>query len=388
MKICLLSSRFPWPERGGDYIRTNRVAQYLKSQGHQVILVCLNEGFEDSSHINGIYDKIFTIQRKNLATLFHSAIFALKRKPIQCGFYYSYAFKKLFHQVIEDEKPDLYICWLLRMSPYIEGEHLESKTIMEMSDALSKTYTLSQRAKGSLVKRFIYNLERTPIFRYEQKVIHSYPKVVLVAQPDIDYLKANTPPPADCLKLHTIGIDRMKERPTSYDTNKICFIGNMRTLQNQDAVNHFVKDIFPLILEKAPQTKFYIVGAEPPQSIQNLGKHPNIIVTGFVEDIHSAFSDSCLAVAPVQVAAGIQNKVLMAMGAGVPVVLSPLISKAIPQLSDGKNCFIRDNAQEFADCCLQLLQNAHLRNSISSQCFDLVKEHYSWEEKLKGYEQI
>ena len=128
------------------------------------------------------------------------------------------------------------------------------------------------------------------------------------------------------------------------------------------------------------------MGAEPPQSIQNLSKHPNIVVTGFVKDIHEAIYDSCVAVAPVHVAAGIQNKVLMAMGAGVPVVLSSLISKAIPELSDGQNCFIRDDNQAFADSCLQLMNDQALRESVSNNCYDMVTTCYSWGEKLRGYE--
>lgn len=388
MKICILSSRLPWPERGGDYIRTNRVAQYLKSKGHKVILVCFNEGKLDTSYIDNIYDKIYTMKRNNISTLFHSFTFAIRRRPIQCGFYYSYAFKKLFHQVVENEKPDLYICWLLRMSSYIEKEHLESKTILEMSDALSKTYSLSRNAKGNWIKRIIYNLERKPISIYENRTVGMYPKVVLVAQPDIDFLKSRNPLTSKSLSLHTIGIETISCLTTKYNPMKICFVGNMRTLQNQDAVLHFVNDIFPLILQKCPNAVFYIIGAEPSVQIQELGKKPNIVVTGFVKNIHDSISDSCLAVAPVYVAAGIQNKVLMAMGSGVPVVMTSLISKAIPQLKNGENCIIIDDEKAFANKCIELMENSEKRNHLATQGYKMVKMHYSWEKNLEGYEQF
>ena len=388
MKICILSSRFPWPERGGDYIRTNRVASYLKQQGHQVILVCFNEGEANSMPIQHIYDNIYTLKRNPIETLIHAATFAFRKKPIQCGYYYSYRFKRLFHKVVDKEKPDRYICWLLRMTSYIEEEHLVPQTILEMSDALSKTYSLSDSAKGGWLKRFMYRLEKKPILQYEKEVIRRYPKVVLVAQPDIDYLRSLVTMPVLSLHYHSIGIECVESINISYKTNKICFIGNMRTLQNQDAVLHFVKDIFPLIQEQLPNASFYIVGAEPSKEIKQLAKQKNIYVTGFVNDIQTVINDACLSVAPVQVAAGIQNKVLMAMGCGLPVVMSSLISKAIPQLIDGTNCFIRDNANEFAKSCIELMTNSEQRQLIANRGYEMVKTHYSWDRQLRGYETI
>jgi glycosyltransferase involved in cell wall biosynthesis len=160
----------------------------------------------------------------------------------------------------------------------------------------------------------------------------------------------------------------------------------MQSLQNQDAVIHFVNDIFPLILAKKPDMKFYVVGAHPPKSILKLDNGKNIFVTGFVEDLNKFVADSCIAVAPVQIAAGIQNKVLVALANGIPVVFTSLIAKAIPELHDGENCFIRDDSQSFADCCIELLNNQQLRTNIREQGHKMVIDHYSWEEKLKGYE--
>jgi glycosyltransferase involved in cell wall biosynthesis len=88
----------------------------------------------------------------------------------------------------------------------------------------------------------------------------------------------------------------------------------------------------------------------------------------------------------VQIAAGIQNKVLVALANGIPVVLTSLIAKAIPELHDGENCFIRDDSQSFADSCIELLNNQQLRTNIREQGHKMVIDHYSWEEKLKGYE--
>lgn len=111
-----------------------------------------------------------------------------------------------------------------------------------------------------------------------------------------------------------------------------------------------------------------------------------IYVVSIVDDLNKFVADSCIAVAPVQIAAGIQNKVLVAMANAIPVVLTSLIAKAIPELHDGENCFIRDDNQSFADICLELLNNQRLRTTMREQGRKMVIDHYSWDEKLKGYE--
>ena len=119
--------------------------------------------------------------------------------------------------------------------------------------------------------------------------------------------------------------------------------------------------------------------------IQNLNNDKNIIVTGFVNDLEGMISDSCLAVAPIKIAAGIQNKVLVAMGCGIPVVMTSLISKAIPELMDGKNCYIKDDDESFANACISIMNDDKLRNDMRINGFNTIRDNYSWNEKLRGY---
>ncbi len=387
MRICLLTPRFPLPECGGDLLRINYIARYLKAQGHQLILVSYTEEAPDLDAAKEIYDKIYTVERKKLNTLFYSALFMLTGRPIQCGYYYSRTFDRLFKKVIKEEKPDLYVSHLLRMVPFLENAHLQNSSIIEMTDALSKTYALATDAKGNTLLKNVYKVEKHLIARYEQHVIKRYPKVVLVSQSDIEFLnKKASKQQSSSLEFHANGVEYLSQINEQIDTKKICFIGHMQSLQNQDAAIHFVNDIFPLILAKKPDTRFYIVGAHPPKSIQKLHNGKNIFVTGFVDDLNKFVADSCIAVAPVQIAAGIQNKVLVAMANAIPVVLTSLIAKAIPELHDGENCFIRDDNQSFADICIELLNNQQLRTTMREQGRKMVIDHYSWDEKLKGYE--
>ena len=386
MNICILTPRFPYPQFGGDALRINEIARYLKQQGHHLILVSLSDDANPPvAQAKELYDKVYFVKRNKVMSLLIGAINFLLGKPIQCGYYSSNAYRRLFREVIQKEKPDLYVSHLLRMVPYLNELHLEQKSIIEMTDALSKTYILSSKAQGVGLLKYVYKLEQKLIARYEKYVTTHYPKVVLVSQADIDYLKQNIQGDTASLALHSNGVGYIENISTAYDVDKICFMGNMRSMQNQDAAIYFANEIFPLIKHKRPTAKFYIVGSLPPGNIQTLASD-DIIITGFVDDLEAFLQDACLLVAPIRVAAGIQNKVLVGMGCGIPVVLTSLISHAIPELTDGENCLIRDGEQPFADACLRLMSDTSLRNSMAQQGYEMVKKHYSWEEKLRGYE--
>lgn len=383
-KICILTPRFPLPENGGDVLRINNIARQLKREGYQLVLVSFEEeGAPQIFEAERIYDKVYTVHRGKLYSLWQSMIHLLSGRAMQCGYYYSGKYKRMLRHVIETEKPDLFIAHLLRMMPYLDEAGLHDRSIIEMTDALSKTYSLSSDSKGGGILKYIYRIERHLIRRTEQYSMLYFPVNVLVSQADADYL-ATISTHVSRLRVRTNGVDMIETPSFQYNPNKIVFVGNMRTLQNQDAVLFFVREVFPRILNKQPNTIFYIVGAQPPQKILDLACR-NIVVTGFVDNLNATISDAAVAVAPVRVAAGIQNKVLVAMGCGIPVVLTTLISRAIPELEDERNCIIRDEAATTAEACLRLMNYPEYRTNMAQAGYNMVKQYYGWEEKLRNY---
>jgi glycosyltransferase involved in cell wall biosynthesis len=383
-KICILTPRFPIPENGGDVLRINNIARQLKREGYELILVSfVDDGSPQLFEAERLYDKVYTVHRNPFNSLLQSVMHLFLGRAMQCGYYYSAKYKYMLRSVIEKEKPDLYIAHLLRMMPYLDELQLHDRSIIEMTDALSKTYSLSSKSKGNGLLRYIYAIERHLIRRAEQYSMMYFPVNVLVSEADAEYLRTISAHNAS-LTVHTNGVDVMQSVLPDYDSRKIVFVGNMRTLQNQDAVLFFVQEVFPRILSKIPDAKFYIVGAQAPPRILELASD-NIIVTGFVDDLVSTIQDAAVAVAPVRVAAGIQNKVLVAMGCGLPVVLTSLISHAIPELEDDTNCIIRDEAATIADSCIRLMKHTQERNVIAKAGYELVCQNYTWKEKMKGY---
>ena len=383
MKICILAPRFPFQEAAGDVLRINHIAKYLKSKNHVVALVSFyNKQSNLYDEGKAIYDSIYTVKQSRINSLFRAFISFITGKPLQYGYYCSNRFLKVFRSVIIKEKPDLYISHTHRMVWYLEKNCLKGKSIIEMSDALSKTYSLINNGSHSSWKKYAYYLEKKRISKYEQDLIKNYKKIVIVSEADKKYLGCSK-----SIYVYPNGRDVLhRESFDHYNKNKIVFVGNMRALQNQDAVLFFVEKIFPTLLEKNSNLEFYIIGAEPPQTILKLENNKNIHVTGYVDDVYEYIKDACFSILPIRIAAGIQNKVLEAMSFHIPVIISALISEGIPEAISGCNCFIANSADEYVEYCTILYENSMIRNKMANEGFKMVDKHYNWQSKLDGYE--
>jgi glycosyltransferase involved in cell wall biosynthesis len=385
MKICILTPRFPFPEHAGDVLRINNIAQYLKQRGNTILLLSFIENNNFSQwwgNYQLIYDKIFLVKRNKVFSYFCSFFALLFRKPMQLGFYFSFRLFFWFLKIKKIYHPDIIIAHLIRMVPYLLLSNTTRNVIVEMTDVLSKTYDCTESNGRMHFKNLLYFLEKKPVRKYEKKIVNIFPKIVLVSNEDKKLLPENN------VVCYRNGID-IHPRAVDIDFSKIIFIGNMRTMQNKDAVFYFVKDIYPLIKKHNKNMKFYIIGAEPSSSVLGLTKSDNsIVVTGYVDNIIKIIENAVLSVAPVRIAAGVQNKVLFSLAVAIPVVLTSLIAGAIPELEDGANCFIRDNAKSFADICIRLTQNKSLNNYIGYQGQKMVKKNYIWEKCLENYEVI
>jgi glycosyltransferase involved in cell wall biosynthesis len=158
----------------------------------------------------------------------------------------------------------------------------------------------------------------------------------------------------------------------------IVFSGKMSYSANITAVKHFYENVLPLIRAERPEVKFVIVGADPPTSIRKLADDPNVTVTGYVDDIRPFIARAAVAVCPITVGVGIQNKVLEAMAMGKPVVATSRACSAIAAES-GKNIIMADEPVEFAAHVMGLLSSPERRREIGLNAAECVRANHDWD---------
>lgn len=165
----------------------------------------------------------------------------------------------------------------------------------------------------------------------------------------------------------------------SQSENAILFIGTLTWEANIDGVIYFLKDVWPKILTKNPEIKFYIVGKNPDQRIiQIANEYPNVILTGFVTDLEDYYSKCKVFISPLRFGSGIKVKVMNALYRGIPTVSTSIGAEGLA-VENEVSMMITDDSQKFADDILLLMSNENLWTTISVNSRKLAIDVYTWE---------
>lgn len=166
----------------------------------------------------------------------------------------------------------------------------------------------------------------------------------------------------------------------------ILFIGGFFHLPNVDAVVYFVKEIFPLVKQRMPDVRFYIVGSNPPKEVLSL-QSDAVMVTGYVEDVAPYFENCKVFVAPLRYGAGVKGKILLSMSYGMPVVTTSIGSEGIG-LVDGQNVLVADDPQEFAQKVILLCNEEELWSKLSRNSLEHIRRCFSYEMAREQFKEL
>ena len=246
------------------------------------------------------------------------------------------------------------------------------------------------RYEESPIRRFKRFYDTLQTLYREVEMCRKVDRVVCVTDVDRDFLKGYLPP----VKLEVIntGVDTQYFRPGRQrliEPDSIAFVGAFRHQPNIDAMTYFCGEIFPLILEQLPNAKLYIVGSSPPEPILKLGKHPQIKVTGFVQDIRDYYQRAQVVVVPVRTGVGIRGKILEGWAAGKAMVATSVACLGIRAVH-GENIMVADTPRDFARWTVALLRNPDFCAKLAKQGRVTAERYYDWshlgEQLVETYE--
>ncbi len=252
--------------------------------------------------------------------------------------------------------------------------------VLEFDDFDSaKWLELAKRARPPL--RWVYRCEGVRLARREKDWLKRADAGVVVNQREVSHVND------DALrgKLHVIepGIPldvpwrnaQMAAPPPLSTEPVVTFVGAMDYAPNVDAACWFVKHVWPRILDQRPDARFFIVGRSPTREVRRLSRDHRVIVSGTVPEIAPYLEQSRVVVAPVRIARGIQIKVLMAMAAGRPCVVSPGVAEGI-EARDRQEWLVAREPADFAESVLHVLDRDVLASRLGQAAWEFVRKHH------------
>lgn len=156
----------------------------------------------------------------------------------------------------------------------------------------------------------------------------------------------------------------------------LMFVGGFAHPPNGDAMQWFIKNIFPAILEKIPGIRLHIVGSKTPDSITAMASE-SILIRGFLsdEELRHLYADCRIAILPLRFGAGIKGKLIEAMYSQIAVVSTSIGVEGLDNL-DGAVA-VADTAEEFARKVVELYGSPEQMHRNIANARQYLVDHFS-----------
>ena len=387
LNIVVVAPRFPFPLDRGDRLTIYNLLQFF-SKRHKVSLVCFLEADQDPSWVTKVEpfcEQVVTVPLNKTRVYANSVSGVLGSTPLQVRYYADPTMTAAVKKLVATQKPDLLYAHTIRMGQYIEPfPNLPRVLAMQISMTLNYR-RLAERAKG-LLRKGLYTLEYRKLRAFEGQYARMFDKVLLISPHDLQAIERDAPKDNVFFSPHGVDYTFFTADPIVEKVqNSLIFTGNMGYAPNVDAACFFYEQIFPLVRKQVPNVRWTIVGTNPAPEIEALADDAAVTVTGRVPDLRDYLNRAQVAIDPLRVGAGLQNKVLEGMSMGLPMVITSIANEGI-QAPHPDTILVADDPESFAQRVVELLESAEKRTQIGEAARDFIINNWSWEKHFEDLE--
>ncbi|MEK7071287.1 MAG: glycosyltransferase family 4 protein [Patescibacteria group bacterium] len=387
MKILMVTPYLPYPPASGGQIRTLNLLKYL-SKKNEIVLVCLYKKDSDKRFVS--YLKPFCRE-----------IYLCKRseKP--------WALSNILKSIFS------FYPFLVVRNYSSEASNTLKRLLKENTFDVIHTETFYVMPHVPKTKTPIFLVEQTIEFKVYQHFVNSLPFIFRIfLYPDIMKLKywerffwkkatmVATVSDQDKKIVNSMdhsmmpvvipngaGEEMILETLEKKDLRHVnlLFQGNFFWLQNVEAANYLIKNIYPKIKAKFPRITLTIAG----QNAKKIQNGNDIIIKDIAHDdtesVKKAYREATLFIAPIFGPGGTRLKILAAMACGLPVVSTKIGVEGL-DLKDKENVLIADAPDEFVSKIETILSDPARYNELRKSAYQLIQKKYNWKQIAQSLE--
>ena len=384
MKIAYVVPYVPNLIRTRPY---NLIVQ-LASLGHKVEVFTLGSNRQDMLDVQALKDKCSNVHyhvQPVWRSLLNSVVAVTSNQPLQTVYSWHEGTAQDIVECVSNRGFDIVHVEHLRGSRY--GTFLKAKfpsmpVVWDSVDCISYLFQQATGHSSSFFGKVVTRFDLPRTRKAEGNLVCSFDHVLVTSATDKNALLELVPNGRESSPVSVLpnGVDLEYFHPKpeiQRDRATIVFSGKMSYHANISMVKYLVSEIMPRVWKTHPDTQLYIVGKDPPSSIQKMGDNPLITVTGTVEDIRPYLWRATVSIVPLLYGAGIQNKILEAMATGTPVITTSRALHAL-QVQPGKEILVANDADEFAQNILRLIDDPNLMNVIGNSGLAYIRNNHNW----------
>lgn len=379
-----LAHRLPFPPDRGDKIRSHHVLKALAAMG-PVHVGTFAESTTDLANVVELEGLVAShcvpLRDKPLVQAGIEAL--LRREPVSLSAFRHPRLSEWVSEVLANEAIDAIYVFSGQMGQYVPHSW-QQRLVVDLVDVDSAKFDAYGEDK-SWPMGWVNRREGRLLRAEEARLAALADHTLLISAAEADLLRGRLPggSPAQVGVLGN-GIDAAMFNPANVRAHRklgvgphIVFTGQMDYPPNVAAALRGIEQILPLVRRHHPQAQFHAVGRAPaPELLDHDGRN-GARIWGEVPDVRPFLAAAQVVLVPLDLARGVQNKVLEAMAMARPVVLTSPAATGI-EATDGEHFLIRDTDEALASAVLGLLAEPEQGATIGVQARKFVLERMSW----------
>jgi len=391
--LLYLVHRIPYPPNKGDKIRSYHLLKHL-AQSYTVHVGTFIDAEEDWQYAEALAKmaggEVKLLPLKPRWATLKSLYGFLSGEPLTLPYYRDAQMQRWVDTMLSQHPIKRALVYSSSMAQYLV-QHPQLQRVVDFVDIDSDKWR-QYAEKKTWPMRWVYQREARKLFDYERRITHAFAASTFVSEAEVDLFKQLAPDCADKVFGFSNGVDTDYFSPThnfpspyAAEEAVLVFTGAMDYWANVEAVTWFANDVWPTVQRMHPAARFYIVGSRPTPAVQALGKRAGIVVTGGVPDTRPYIAHAAMAVAPLRIARGIQNKVLEAMAMAKPTLVTEQALEGIAALP-GKELILANDVDTYVQQVCDVLAGHY--PSMGKSARERVLQDFSWVSHLGIVEQL
>lgn len=385
LKILFLSHRIPYPPNKGDKIRSWHLLNLCTRIG-DVDLVSHADDPRDLRHCEHLRESCRSVYVEALHSMtgrLRATVALFSAQPLSVAWMTRARVKSRVEQMIASQDYDLIVAFSSQVVAYIPRD-CTVPVMLDAVDVDSEKWADYSRTGG--VRRWLSGLEAVRMRRFERNCGNRADRVILCTPREVALWREAVQSGSAVHIGNGVAFPNEVPPAAARESDLMVFSGAMDYAPNVEAAELGARVILPAVRAQRPQARLRIVGRNPTGSVRALAVLPGVEVTGEVVSIAPHLAAASLALVPLIIARGIQNKVLEALAHGLPVLTTPGVALSLQD--GGAGGVLACTPEGMASAACALLGDSAERERMAQLGRRFVQRNHCWSQFDTAFEHI